>query len=68
MTKPAPPIVEAQKAIGSVLEQLEAKTGGEVKKIALEDMVDFDPRTGAPVVQKAVEIELQPRATKRWAT
>jgi len=68
MTKSSPATIEAQKAIGSVLEELEAKTGGEVKNIALEDMVDTDPRTGAPVVQKMVEIDLQARPTKRWAT
>jgi hypothetical protein len=63
-----PAIVEAQKAVGAVLEALEAKTGGDVKDIALEDMVDTDPRTGAPVVQKAVEIKLQERPRKKWAT
>jgi len=68
MSPKQPAIVEAQKAIGTVLEQLEAKTGGEVRDIGLEDMVDIDPRTGAPVVQKAVEITLQPRPAKKWAT
>jgi len=68
MSPKQPAIVEAQKAIGTVLEQLEAKTGGEVREIGLEDMVDIDPRTGAPVVQKAVEITLQPRPAKKWAT
>jgi len=68
MTDNKPAVIEAQKEIGAVLEQLEAKTGSEVRKIALEDMVDTDPRTGAPVVQKAVEIQLQTRPSKRWAT
>ena len=68
MSPKQPAIVEAQKAIGTVLEQLEAKTGGEVRDIGLEDMVDIDPRTGVPVVQKAVEITLQPRPAKKWAT
>ena len=68
MTKPAPPIVEAQKAIGAVLQDLEAKTSSEVRNIALEDMVDIDPGTGSPVVQKGVEITLTPLHTKRWAT
>jgi hypothetical protein len=70
MTAPSipPAIAEAQKAIGAVLERLEDKTGGEVKDIALEDMVDIDPRTGRPVVQKAVEITLEEKPRKRWST
>ncbi|QHI97121.1 hypothetical protein GT347_03455 [Xylophilus rhododendri] len=63
-----PAVIEAQKTIGTVLEQLEASTGAEVQDIGLEDMVDTDPRTGSPVVQKSVEIKLQPRKAKRWAT
>ncbi len=66
---PTPPAVaEAQKAIGAVLEQLEHRTGGEVKDIALEDMVDTDPRTGRPVVQKTVEITLDEKPRRRWST
>ena len=68
MTDTKPAVIEAQKAIGAVLENLENKTGTEVRDIGLEDMVDIDPRTGSPVVQKAVEIKLQPKPTKRWAT
>jgi len=63
-TKPA--IAEAQKEVGAVLEKLEAKTGGEVRDIGLEDMVDIDPATGRPVIQKAVEIKLQEPPAKRW--
>ncbi|MCZ2496760.1 hypothetical protein GN316_08330 [Xylophilus sp. Kf1] len=67
MTQKPPAVIEAQKAIGAVLEDLENKTSSEVRDIALEDMVDTDPRTGAPVVQKAVEIKIQPKPLKRWA-
>jgi len=63
-TKPA--IAEAHKEVGAVLEKLEAKTGGEVRDIGLEDMVDIDPATGRPVIQKAVEIKLQEPPAKRW--
>lgn len=68
MSPKQPAVIEAQKAIGAVLEDLEAKTASEVRDIGLEDVVDTDPRTGAPVVQKAVEIKIQPRPSKRWAT
>jgi hypothetical protein len=64
-TKPA--IVEAQKEIGAVLEELESKTNSDVKNIALEDVVDTDPQTGRPVVQKGVEITLNPRLSRKWA-
>ncbi len=68
MTSNQSAIAEAQKAIGAVLEDLEAKTGGDVRDIALEDMVDTDPATGTPVVQKAVEITMLEKPTKKWAT
>lgn len=67
MTNKPPAVIEAQKAIGAVLDDLETKTSSDVRDIGLEDVVDTDPRTGAPVVQKAVEIKLQPRPSKRWA-
>jgi len=67
MTNKLPAVIEAQKAIGAVLEDLETKTASDVRDIGLEDMVDTDPRTGAPVVQKAVEIKLQPRPSKKWS-
>ena len=67
MTNKSPAVVEAQRAIGAVLDDLETKTASDVRKIGLEDVVDTDPRTGAPVVQKAVEITLQPRPSKTWA-
>ena len=67
MTDIKPAIVEAQKEIGAVLEDLEAKTNSEVKKIALEDLVDTDPQTGQPVVQKGVEITVNTRTTRKWS-
>ncbi|WPB55233.1 hypothetical protein [Xylophilus sp. GOD-11R] len=68
MANTSPAVIEAQKAIGAVLEQLEAKTGGDVRDIALEDFVDTDPHTGSPILQKAVEITLQARPSRRWST
>lgn len=61
-------IDEAEKVVGTVLESLEEKTGGEVRKIALEDMVDTDAQTGKPVIKKAVEIELKEKPPSRWST
>ena len=67
MTTTPPAVAQAEKAIGAVLEDLENKTGGEVKDLALEDMVDIDPSTGQPTVQKAVEITLEQKPSKRWS-
>jgi hypothetical protein len=67
MKNTPPAVVEASKTIGAVLEDLETRTGSEVKDIALEDVVDTDPDTGQPVVQKAVEITLNPHPAKRWS-
>jgi hypothetical protein len=62
-----PAVDKAEKEIGGVLEQLEQKTGGEVKDIGLEDVVDTDKTTGQPVLEKAVEINLQDKPPKRWS-
>lgn len=67
MTQPNPDVAEAQKQIGQVLEKLEGETGGEVKGIGLEEVVDTDPHTGRPVIKKAVDIKLLERPAKRWA-
>lgn len=67
-TPPKAPVSDAEKAVGTVLEQLENKTGGEVTDISLEDVVDTDPRTGQPVVEKAVEIDLRDRPRRKWST
>lgn len=63
-----PPVDDAEKAVGTVLQDLERKTGGEVTDISLEDVVDTDPDTGAPVVEKAVEIKLRDKPRRRWST
>lgn len=63
-----PPVKDAEKAVGAVLEDLERKTGGEVTDISLEDVVDTDPATGAPVVEKAVEIKLRDKPKRKWST
>ena len=58
---------EAEKKVGAVLEDLEQDTGGEVKDIDLEQMVDTDPATGRPVIEKAVEIDLEHRQPRKWS-
>lgn len=68
---PPPPaktaVKEAEKKVGAVLEDLEQDTGGEVKDIDLEHMVDTDPATGRPVIEKAVEIDLEHRHSRKWS-
>lgn len=61
-------VIEAEKKVGAVLEQLESETDVEVKDIGLEDMVDTDPQSGRPVVKKTVDIKIAQKPTKRWAT
>ncbi len=56
----------AEKRVGEVLEQLEEATQGEVSKIALEDVVDTNPRTGRPEVQKQVDITVQTKPERKW--
>jgi hypothetical protein len=68
MKPDSPEVDKAEKEVGSVLEKLEAETGDDVKDIGLEDMVDTDPRTGAPVVKKAVDIKTVSKPVKRWST
>jgi hypothetical protein len=58
---------KAEKEIGAVLENLEEDTGGDVKDIGLEDVVDTDPATGRPVIEKAVEVNLQDKPPRRWS-
>ena len=59
---------KAEKKVNEVLEDLEDDTGGDVKDIDLEDMVDTDPATGGPVIKKAVDIDLQRQpAPRRWS-
>lgn len=66
--KPSNPAVEStERAIGALLDQLEHQTGDEVVEISLEDMVDTDPASGQPVVEKAVDIQTRERPVKRWS-
>ena len=60
-------VQEAEKKVGAVLEELEETTQSDVKRIALEDVVDTNPNTGKPEVQKAVDITVAPRPTKSWS-
>lgn len=57
----------AEKAIAGVLDDLEDATQSEVKKIQLEDVVEADGRTGRPEVRKAVDIQIQSRAGRKWS-
>lgn len=69
MRKTAPPptpVEEAERKVGAILEELEEATDSEVKKIALEDVVDTDPTSGRPAVHQAVDITVQPRPQRRW--
>ena len=68
MRPETPEVAKAEKEVGRVLEKLEEETGGDVKGIGLEDMVDTDPATGRPVVKKAVDIKVQQKPMKRWST
>jgi len=57
----------AEKAVAGVLGDLEDATRSEVKKIALEDVVDVDERTGRPEVRKAVDIQVQAKPERKWS-
>ncbi len=65
-TKPAA-VVQAERKVAAVLDDLEQTTGSEVRKLQLEDVVASDAVTGRPLVQKAVEITVQPKPTRKWA-
>lgn len=65
-TKPAA-VAQAEKKVAAVLDDLEQTTGSEVQKLQLEDVVASDAATGRPLVQKAVEITVQPRPNRKWA-
>lgn len=62
-----PAVKEAERAIGGVLDQLEVQTGNEVVDISLEEVVDTDPASGEPVLEKAVEIRTRERPARRWS-
>ncbi len=60
-------VQDAEKKVGAVLEELEETTSSDVKRIALEDVVDTNPETGQPEVLKAVDITVTPRPQKTWS-
>ena len=59
-------VEEAERKVSAVLEELEESLQADVKKIALEDVVDTDPASGRPAVHQAVDITVAPRAQRRW--
>ncbi|MCI5070089.1 hypothetical protein [Acidovorax sp.] len=59
-------VEEAERKVSAVLEELEESLQADVKKIALEDVVDTDPASGHPAVHQAVDITVAPRARHRW--
>lgn len=61
-----PEVDRVEKKIGADLAELERVTGGEVRDIRLDDMVDTDA-AGRPVVEKAVDVDLQQRPARRWS-
>lgn len=61
-----PEVDEAERKVAGVLDDLERKTDGEVRKLALDDLVDTDA-DGRPVVKKSVDIELQRRQRHGWS-
>lgn len=65
-TKPAD-VIDAERKVSAVLEDLEDETDSEVKRIALEDVVATDPDTGRPAVQKSVDITTTPKPDRKWA-
>ncbi len=58
---------EAEKKVSAVLETLEDDTDSEVERIALEDLVDTNPKTGQPEVLKAVDITMKSRPQRNWS-
>jgi hypothetical protein len=61
-----PAVEAAERKIGAVLADLEADTGGEVRDLNLEQIVDSDPH-GRPVLKKKVDVKFQPRPDRHWA-
>lgn len=63
---PTTKIDEAERKVNAILEDLEKTADADVKDIDLEDVVDTDPANGQPVVHRAVDITVQPRAGRSW--
>lgn len=61
-----PAVDKVEKKIGADLAELERATGGEVKDLDLEDVVDTD-EAGRPVIEKAVNVELHQPPSRRWS-
>lgn len=61
-----PEVDATEKKVGSLLHELEEVTGGEVKNINLEEVVDTDEQ-GNPQVKKAVDIQVQRTPKRGWA-
>lgn len=63
-----PPEVDAaEREVGALLDELEDRTDTEVKDVDLHEVVDTDA-SGAPVVKKSVDIQVQNRPVKKgWA-
>ena len=61
-----PAVEAAERAVAAVLDELEVATGGEVRKLQLDDLVDTDA-DGRPVIKRAVDIELLHRPRRDWS-
>ena len=58
---------EAERKLGGVLHELEERTGVDVQDVELQEVVDTDA-SGAPVVRKAVDIQVARRPLKKgWS-
>lgn len=56
----------AERKVAGVLDDLEDQTGGEVRRLGLDDLVDTDAE-GRPVVKRAVDIELHQPLRRDWS-
>lgn len=62
----SPEVDAAERKIGGVLADLEADTGGEVRDVVLDQVVDTDAN-GRPVLKKKVDVKFQPKRDRHWA-
>lgn len=65
-TEDTPEVDDTEKKVGGLLHELEEVTGGEVKNINLEEVVDTNDQ-GQPEVKKAVDIRVQRNPKRGWA-
>lgn len=61
-----PEVDDTERKVAGLLHKLEEVTGGEVKTINLEEVVDTDDQ-GRPEVKKAVDIKVQRTPKRGWA-